>query len=102
MVSWICDFKGSMYMKWDKDLYCEEIDQPTLVNTSDLNEELGQIEILFSDKTGTLTKNDMHFQMCSIYGKCYVEKNRKLYEMNENWIDGETVEAVQILEVSTK
>ncbi|XP_077286120.1 phospholipid-transporting ATPase IF-like [Arctopsyche grandis] len=91
-------FFGSMYLEWDRDLYCGEIDQPPLVNTSDLNEELGQIEILFSDKTGTLTKNDMHFQMCSVNGRCYVEKNRRLYEMNDNWIDGETVEALQILE----
>lgn len=58
-------------MEWDTDLYDAESNQPFIVNTSDLNEELGQVEILFSDKTGTLTKNEMNLQQCSIKGKMY-------------------------------
>lgn len=65
-------------MEWDSHLYNSKLAENTLVNTSDLNEELGQVEILFSDKTGTLTKNEMHFQMCSIKGKTYKEDNGKL------------------------
>lgn len=39
--------------------------------TSDLNEELGQIEYVFSDKTGTLTCNIMEFKKFCVQGKSY-------------------------------
>jgi len=36
-----------------------------------LNEELGQISHIFSDKTGTLTCNIMDFRKCSVNGVSY-------------------------------
>lgn len=69
---------GSMFMEWDMELYEKETDQQCVVNTSNLNEELGQINILFSDKTGTLTKNEMNFQQCSIAGNKYTYKKTRL------------------------
>lgn len=36
-------FLGSFFIGWDLDLYHEESDQKAQVNTSDLNEELGQV-----------------------------------------------------------
>ena len=56
----------------DLELYYEETDTPTVVRTSSLVEELGQIEYIFSDKTGTLTRNIMEFKSCSIAGHCYI------------------------------
>lgn len=42
-------------------MYHAESDSPAIARTSDLNEDLGQIETIFSDKTGTLTCNKVRF-----------------------------------------
>ncbi|TGZ80945.1 putative phospholipid-transporting ATPase [Ascodesmis nigricans] len=55
----------------DLDIYYPETDTPAVCRTSSLVEELGQIEYIFSDKTGTLTCNQMEFKQCSIGGICY-------------------------------
>ncbi|KAK6517959.1 hypothetical protein TWF506_005128 [Arthrobotrys conoides] len=55
----------------DLDIYYAETDTPAVCRTSSLVEELGQIEYIFSDKTGTLTCNQMEFRQCSIAGVCY-------------------------------
>uniref|UniRef100_A0A803TR95 Phospholipid-transporting ATPase n=1 Tax=Anolis carolinensis TaxID=28377 RepID=A0A803TR95_ANOCA len=64
-------FLGSFFISWDKEMYDKTRDEGALVNTSDLNEELGQVEYVFSDKTGTLTENTMEFIECSIDGFKY-------------------------------
>uniref|UniRef100_A0A6I8N6V6 Phospholipid-transporting ATPase n=1 Tax=Ornithorhynchus anatinus TaxID=9258 RepID=A0A6I8N6V6_ORNAN len=66
-------FLGSFFISWDKELFDEEIKEGALVNTSDLNEELGQVEFVFTDKTGTLTENSMEFIECCIDGHKYKE-----------------------------
>jgi len=57
-------------------MYYEEDDKPAACRTSDLIEELGQVEFIFSDKTGTLTCNVMDFKKCSINGKVYGDGDR--------------------------
>lgn len=42
-----------------------------LCRNSDLIEELGQIEFVFSDKTGTLTQNKMEFKKCTVGNQVY-------------------------------
>ncbi|KAG7484284.1 hypothetical protein MATL_G00047960 [Megalops atlanticus] len=64
-------FLGSFFISWDKDFFDPEIQEGALVNTSDLNEELGQVEYVFTDKTGTLTQNNMEFRECCIDGFQY-------------------------------
>ncbi|KAJ5888671.1 hypothetical protein N7495_008712 [Penicillium taxi] len=55
----------------DLDMYYEKNDTPATCRTSSLVEELGQIEYIFSDKTGTLTCNQMEFKQCTIAGIQY-------------------------------
>lgn len=46
-------------------------DQPTHARSWNLSDDLGQIEDIFSDKTGTLTQNAMVLRRCSVGGKAY-------------------------------
>ncbi|XP_040010343.1 phospholipid-transporting ATPase ID-like isoform X4 [Xiphias gladius] len=62
---------NSFYIDWDRKMYYARSDTPAEARTTTLNEELGQIKYVFSDKTGTLTQNIMTFNKCSINGKSY-------------------------------
>ncbi|XVF16401.1 hypothetical protein REPUB_Repub10bG0028100 [Reevesia pubescens] len=67
----ICKVLQSIFINQDQDMYDEETDRPANARTSNLNEELGQVHTILSDKTGTLTCNSMEFVKCSIAGTAY-------------------------------
>ncbi|CAL4964168.1 unnamed protein product [Urochloa decumbens] len=59
------------FMGADKDLYDESSRSKFQCRALNINEDLGQIRYVFSDKTGTLTENKMVFQCASIRGVDY-------------------------------
>lgn len=58
-------------MTSDHTMYDSDQDMAMRAQSSNLNEELGQIEYVFSDKTGTLTANIMEFKKFSAGVKSY-------------------------------
>lgn len=57
----------------DINMFYEPMNYPCTPKTWNISDDLGQIEYVFSDKTGTLTQNVMEFKKCTIGGKAYGE-----------------------------
>jgi phospholipid-translocating ATPase len=61
----------ALWIYFDTEMYYRKTDQYTLARSWNLSDDLGQIQYIFSDKTGTLTQNAMIFRQCSIGGRAY-------------------------------
>lgn len=70
----VVKFQQAALINSDLELYYEPTDTPALCRRSNLVEDLGQVEYLFSDKTGTLTCNEMQFRQASIAGVTFADK----------------------------
>ncbi|WWD18544.1 hypothetical protein CI109_102997 [Kwoniella shandongensis] len=57
----------------DVEMYYAPYNTPCVPKTWNISDDLGQIEYVFSDKTGTLTQNIMEFKKCSIQGVSFGE-----------------------------
>lgn len=90
-------FQGIMIVR---DNYMKSsTNQRSTVQSSSLNEELGQVEYIFADKTGTLTCNKMEFSNICVHGRSYGEKQKRVFIEeksipNVNFCDNDFLEAL--------
>ena len=81
----------------DTYMYHEKIDYPCTPKSWNISDDVGQIEYIFSDKTGTLTQNVMEFKKCSIngvpYGEAYTEAQAGMQRRNGVDVEAEATKA---------
>ena len=73
-----------MFMEMEIKMYDEEENISMKAQASNLNEELGQIEYVFSDKTGTLTSNIMEFKKMTAGNNAYGTGKKPSQKQEEN------------------
>lgn len=61
----------ALFINSDVNMYDPETDTPANAQNSSISEDLGKVEYVLTDKTGTLTVNSMSFERCSIRGRLY-------------------------------
>ncbi|KAL0233704.1 hypothetical protein PCE1_002213 [Barthelona sp. PCE] len=81
------------FIDWDLDLYDHNRKIPAQAKSLQLADDLGRIEYIFSDKTGTLTENIMLFKSCFIDGQIFDSNNKQLVQnkLQESLHEGDKI-----------
>lgn len=72
-----------VFIFYDNQIFDYESDRPSKCRATDLIEELGQVEFVFSDKTGTLTQNNMILKKCFCANQLYGNRINQNINMSE-------------------
>ena len=84
-----------LYSKW-RHCFCG-------VKSVSIIEELGNVNFIFSDKTGTLTKNQLQFKYCIIDNKYYeFIKNRGVEMKSNNYISFKKLKKISANQINHK
>ncbi|XP_028756392.1 phospholipid-transporting ATPase 1 [Neltuma alba] len=93
------------FMIGDNRMYDEASNSRFQCRALNINEDLGQIKYVFSDKTGTLTENKMEFQCASIWGVDYSIANESQEDEQVEYsveVDGAVLRPKMKVKVSPK
>lgn len=74
----LCKILQVFHIHNNSDLYDIQTNKRTECRAMNITEELGQVQHIFSDKTGTLTENKMLFRKCTVNGTDYNHTSSEL------------------------
>ncbi|KAE9417253.1 hypothetical protein Angca_007598, partial [Angiostrongylus cantonensis] len=101
----IVRFFQASYINIDVEMYDVNSDSCAVARTSNLNEELGLVKFLMSDKTGTLTRNVMKFKQISVAREIFGDNESDEFSdeelINRYRIDPTSASGVAIKEILT-
>jgi phospholipid-transporting ATPase len=71
-------WQGFVFINFDRAMKDRHSGEAARCRNSNLNEDLGKIDYIFSDKTGTLTSNEMRLRMVAVKGAPFGDLNKAL------------------------